>query len=203
MKALLLKDWYTLRKQAWAYLVIVLVWGVVPSGLLNLLAVVYGAMIPYTAMAYDQRSRWDQFARMLPYSDRAVVLSRYALGWISLLIGAAAVALCQGILSCLSVWTGAVSTLSPILLLLALCAGVVLLDINIPLTLRFGSEKARMVSVLITFLLFASVGILKGLDSGSSAGTPLFPALLLTAALAVAATAVSIPLSLKVYRANH
>ncbi len=66
MKALLLKDWYVLRKQAWAYLIIVLVWGAIPSEVLNLLAVVYGAMIPYTAMAYDQRSRWDRFARMLP-----------------------------------------------------------------------------------------------------------------------------------------
>ena len=56
MKALLLKDWYVLRKQAWAYLIIVLVWGAIPSEVLNLLAVVYGAMIPY--------------------SDRTVVLSR-------------------------------------------------------------------------------------------------------------------------------
>ena len=65
MKALLLKDWYVLRKQAWAYLIIVLVWGAIPSEVLNLLAVVYGAMIPYTAMAYDQRSRWDRFARIV------------------------------------------------------------------------------------------------------------------------------------------
>ena len=50
MKALLLKDWYVLRKQAWAYLIIVLVWGAIPSEVLNLLAVVYGAMIPYTAL---------------------------------------------------------------------------------------------------------------------------------------------------------
>ena len=88
MKALLLKDWYVLRKQVWSYLLIVLVWGLIPSLTLNLLAVVYGAMIPYTAMAYDQRSRWDRFTRMLPYSDRTVVLSRYSLGWISLSIGA-------------------------------------------------------------------------------------------------------------------
>ena len=112
MKALLLKDWYVLRKQAWAYLIIVLVWGAIPSEVLNLLAVVYGAMIPYTAMAYDQRSRWDRFARMLPYSDRTVVLSRYALGWVSLLIGTAAVTLCQGIVSCLPVRIEAAAGLS-------------------------------------------------------------------------------------------
>ena len=85
MKALLLKDWYVLRKQAWAYLIIVLVWGAIPSEVLNLLAVVYGAMIPYSAMAYDQRSRWDKFTRMLPYSDQAAVMSRYVLAGYSFL----------------------------------------------------------------------------------------------------------------------
>ena len=193
MKALLLKDWYVLRKQAWAYLIIVLVWGAIPSEVLNLLAVVYGAMIPYTAMAYDQRSRWDRFARMLPYSDRTVVLSRYALGWVSLLIGTAAVTLCQGIVSCLPVRTEAAAGLSPALIYTALCVGTILLSINVPLTLRFGSEKARMVSVLITFLVFASVGFLKGLNAGSPAGAAAFPALLLPAALTIIATAVSIP----------
>ena len=203
MKALLLKDWYVLRKQTWAYLIIVLVWGAIPSEVLNLLAVVYGAMIPYTAMAYDQRSRWDRFARMLPYSDRTVVLSRYALGWVSLLIGTAAVTLCQGIVSCLPVRTEAAAGLSPALIYTALCVGTILLSINVPLTLRFGSEKARMVSVLITFLVFASVGFLKGLDAGSPAGAAAFPALLLPAALTIIATAVSIPLSLKFYRENR
>lgn len=203
MKALLLKDWYVLRKQVWSYLLIVLVWGLIPSLTLNLLAVVYGAMIPYTAMAYDQRSRWDRFTRMLPYSDRTVVLSRYSLGWISLSIGAVAVAICQGVLTCLPLPAKLSANLSPGFVFAALCVGCLLLDLNIPLILRYGTEKARMVSVLITFLVFASVGFLKGLDAGSPAGAAAFPALLLPAALTIIATAVSIPLSLKFYRENR
>lgn len=203
MKALLLKDWYVLRKQVWSYLLIVLVWGLIPSLTLNLLAVVYGAMIPYTAMAYDQRSRWDRFTRMLPYSDRTVVLSRYSLGWISLSIGAVAVAICQGVLTCLPLPAKLSANLSPGFVFAALCVGCLLLDLNIPLILRYSTEKARMVSVLITFLVFASVGFLKGLDAGSPAGAAAFPALLLPAALTIIATAVSIPLSLKFYRENR
>ena len=203
MKALLLKDWYVLRKQLWVWFVLLFIWSIVPTLYLNLMAVVYGAMIPYSVMAYDQRSRWDQFARMLPYSDRTVVLSRYTLGWVSLLIGTAAVTLCQGIVSCLPVRTEAAAGLSPALIYTALCVGTILLSINVPLTLRFGSEKARMVSVLITFLVFASVGFLKGLNAGSPAGAAAFPALLLPAALTIIATAVSILLSLKFYRENR
>ena len=50
-------------------------------------------MIPYSAMAYDQQSRWDTFARMLPYpGQRHVVLSRYVLGWLCTAVGGAAAA---------------------------------------------------------------------------------------------------------------
>lgn len=203
MKALLLKDYYTLGKSLRSLALIVLLWSVIPMAFLNVFAMIYGSMIPYSAMAYDQQSRWNTFARMLPYSDRTVVLSRYALGWISLLIGTAAVTLCQGIVSCLPVRTEAAAGLSPALIYTALCVGTILLSINVPLTLRFGSEKARMVSVLITFLVFASVGFLKGLDAGSPSGAAAFPALLLPAALTIIATAVSIPLSLKFYRENR
>ena len=110
---------------------------------LNLLAVVYGAMIPYTAMAYDQRGRWDRFARMLPYSDRTVVLSRYALGWISLSVGAAAVAMLAKVCSPVSRSVGKAvrQPLPPAIVFAALCVGCLLLDLNIPLILRLRHRK--------------------------------------------------------------
>lgn len=154
MKALLLKDFYVLRKQMWVYAIIVLAWGVVSQAWLNLLAVVYGSMIPYSAMAYDQRSRWDKFTRMLPYSDQAVVMSRYVLGWIFILASVAIVMLSQGILSQLSIPLAFFSALPLRILFVALCIGCLLLALNIPLMLRFGAEKARLVSALTTFLVF-------------------------------------------------
>lgn len=205
MKALLLKDWYVLRKQVWSYLLIVLVWGLIPSLTLNLLAVVYGAMIPYTAMAYDQRSRWDKFARLLPYSDRTVVLSRYALGWISLSVGAFAVAICQGVLTCLPLPAKLSANLSPGFVFAALCVGCLLLDLNIPLILRYGTEKARWVSKLVIILACASTGALGALVNDAKAATATVLPLTLAGmlVLTVIATAVSILLSLKFYRENR
>ena len=152
-------------------------------------------------MAYDQRSRWDSFARMLPYSDRTVVLSRYTLGWISIAVGGVVMLMLQSVLSLFfprfdcPLW----------LPLTALCVGLVLLDINIPLMLRFGTEKARWITFLMTFLICASVGALSGLASDPQpAGAGLLslalPGLL---ALTIIATAVSILLSLKFYRENR
>lgn len=205
MKALLLKDWYVLRKQVWSYLLIVLVWGLIPSLTLNLLAVVYGAMIPYTAMAYDQRSRWDRFTRMLPYSDRTVVLSRYSLGWISLSIGAVAVAICQGVLTCLPLPAKLSANLSPGFVFAALCVGCLLLDLNIPLILRYGTEKARWVSKLVIILACASTGALGALVNDAKAATATVLSLTLAGmlVLTIIATAVSILLSLKFYRENR
>ena len=46
---------------------------------------------------------------------------------------------------------------------------LVLLDINIPLMLRFGTEKARWITFLMTFLICASVGALSGLVNDAKA----------------------------------
>ena len=201
MKALLLKDWYVLRKQAWAYLIIVLVWGAIPSEVLNLLAVVYGAMIPYSAMAYDQQSRWNTFARMLPYREKDIVLSRYVLGWLCTAVGGAAVLVFQNVLSLFSPRFGC----SPWTVLAASCVGLLLLDINVPLMLRYGTEKARWVSKLVIILACASTGALGALvnDAKTVAAAALSLALTGMLALTFIATAVSILLSLKFYRENR
>lgn len=205
MKALLLKDYYTLGKSLRSLALIVLLWSVIPMAFLNVFAMIYGSMIPYSAMAYDQQSRWNTFARMLPYSDRTVVLSRYALGWISLSVGAATVAICQGVLTCLPLPAKLSANLSPGFVFAALCVGCLLLDLNIPLILRYGTEKARWVAILITFLTFASVGALNGLvnDAKTIAAAVLSLTLAGMLVLTIIATAVSILLSLKFYRENR
>ena len=73
MKGLLLKDWYTLIKQMKIMLVLMLVFACVPDYSMDAFAVVYTAMLPVTALAYDERSKWDELAAMLPYSVREIV----------------------------------------------------------------------------------------------------------------------------------
>ena len=180
MKALLLKDYYTLGKSLRSLALIVLLWSVIPMAFLNVFAMIYGSMIPYSAMAYDQQSRWNTFARMLPYREKDIVLSRYVLGWLCTAVGGAAV-------------------------LAASCVGLLLLDINVPLMLRYGTEKARWVSKLVIILACASTGALGALvnDAKTAAAAVLSLALPGLLALTVIATAVSILLSLKFYRENR
>lgn len=129
-------------------------------------------------------------------------MSRYVLGWIFILASAAIVMLSQGILSQLSIPLAFFSALPLRILFVALCIGCLLLALNIPLMLRFGAEKARLVSALTTFLVFASAGALSGLADAESTA-PVMLALPVLAVLAIIATAVSIPLSLKIYREGY
>lgn len=85
MKGLLLKDILTLYKQTKIILLLMVVFACIPGLPTSAFAVFYGAMMPITALAYDERSKWDELAAMMPYTAKAIVGSKYALGL--LLIG--------------------------------------------------------------------------------------------------------------------
>ena len=180
MKALLLKDYYTLGKSLRSLALIVLLWSVIPMAFLNVFAMIYGSMIPYSAMAYDQQSRWNTFARMLPYREKDIVLSRYVLGWLCIAVGGAAVLVFQNVLSLFSPRFGC----SPWTVLAASCVGLLLLDINVPLMLRYGTEKARWVSKLVIILACASTGALGALVNDAKAATATVLSLTLAGMLA-------------------
>ena len=88
-KALLLKDWLVLSRQMKVFLVLIAVFSAVPVLSVSSFAIVYSAMLPYTAMAFDERDKWDRLAAMMPYRESDLVLSKYLLGY----AGLAAVAL--------------------------------------------------------------------------------------------------------------
>ena len=80
MKGLLLKDCFTLVKQMKIFLLIIIVFSLVPGYSMSAFAIVYSALLPMSALAYDERSKWDSLAAMMPYRPRDMVLSKYLLG---------------------------------------------------------------------------------------------------------------------------
>ena len=156
MSALLLKDYYVIFRQMKIFLLLILVFSCIPGTFYSTFAVVYASMLPYTALAYDERSRWDQMAAMMPYSARDVVLSKYLFGWIAVAVSAAATFVLQTILSV--IWLSDVEGPSIPVILLSVCVAVCILDITLPMMFRFGVEKGRLAMFLIIFLVCASAG---------------------------------------------
>ena len=201
MKALLLKDTYVIWKQMKIFLIIILVFSAIPSGFNSAFAVIYAAMMPYTAMAYDERSKWDQMAAMMPYSTRDIVISKYVLGW---LCTAAAALFAMAVQLLQTVLGSPLAAFAPMDNLMGCCASLCVLAITLPLMFRFGVEKGRLMMFLIIFLVCGSAGALSSIavsvdhTAGGLSGP--FAALMAVLPIAAAAlTAVSVPLSMKFY----
>ena len=198
MKALILKDTYVIFRQMKYFLVMILLFSALPSGFNNAFAVIYAAMLPYTALAYDERSKWDQMAAMMPYSTRDIVLGKYAFGW--LCIGAAAVlsALLQAVLS-----LAVNRTFLPGVMALSVLGALCILAITLPLMFRFGVEKGRLAMFLIIFLVCGAAGAIANIAESVEQGTSFAfqgSVLVILLIAAVVLTAVSIPLSQRFYR---
>lgn len=196
MKGLLLKDFYTLGKQAKLFLALTVLFAILP-GSLSACAILYASLLPTTAVAYDERAKWPWLAAMMPYSITSLVMSKYLVGYLT---------------------TGAVTLLACIVrLFYALannqgfpgedlgalfsicCIAFLLTAINLPLLFRFGAEKARLALVFLSALVVC--GCLALQDSFALSGTPQWTALpAVCAAAAVIAQACSIPLSIHFYQ---
>ena len=202
MKALLMKDCYVLWKQMRIFILILLVFCLFNGSFGNLFVVIWASMMPYTAMAYDERSKWNQLAAMMPYSTRDIVLSKYALGW---LLMVCALVLCLVVQTLARIAGSGLDAVAPSGYLLGLLAGILILNITLPLFFRFGVEKGRMWMFLLIILVCGASGALSSVTISVAEGyaSMAFQNSILAAlvALDVVTTAISVPLSMRLCRA--
>ena len=199
MRGLLLKDCYTLLKQLKIMLVILLVWACIPNFAFGPMAVFYAAMLPVTALAYDERSKWDELASMMPYSVRDIVLSKYLLG--VGVVGAATVVSGLAQLLIAAVRGTGLDGTEAIALLLTACLALAMLGIMLPIMFRMGVEKGRIALMLV--ICAVVVGVMAAGDwltaflNGMTSPVLLVPLMFLFSA---AVLAVSVPVSVRLYR---
>lgn len=190
MKGLLLKDLYVLTHQMRLFIGAILILCVVNEQLATF-AILYAAMLPYTALAYDEQSRWNQLAAMTPCRPRDIVLSKYVLGWL-LIAGFAAFSLVMNaILGRLG------SDLHFSVVLSALSLACICLAVLLPVMFRFGVEKGRMTIILVFVVIFTVIGSSSEFNVTALPLMKALPALL--AAAAVVSSAISVPLATKLY----
>jgi len=160
VKGLLMKDYYTLLKQMKLYLVFIAILSLMQNMSLSGLAVVYAAMLPITALAYDERSKWDSLAATMPYSSADVVLSKYVLGYLGIAVSCVLTFVIElGI----AAYRQASFTLEQgIAILLIGCVGAFLLAIISPFMFWLGVERGRIV-----YFVLIAVTVFLGMMAGS------------------------------------
>ena len=89
MKGLLLKDFYTLKSTIKIYAGMIILYRIIGAetgntSLLYTFFVLACAIIPMTAIAYDDRCTWNSYTAVLPVSKTQVALSKYLLGMLCL-----------------------------------------------------------------------------------------------------------------------
>lgn len=194
MKGLLLKDIFTLGKQMRIFLLMVLLFACIPGYNMSAFAIVYSALLPVTALAYDERSKWGSLAATMPYSPLSLVLSKYVLGAIGIVLATVATAVLQRAIRLIPAFSIVVE--EDVSLLLLGCVALILQAIVMPLMFRFGVEKGRL-AFFAVILLAVGVGVWgsSGLTDSSFQPSPL-----LVFTLTLALSAASVWLSSRFYR---
>lgn len=157
MKALLLKDVFVLSKQMKFYLFIIIFFSCAPNNATTMFAVAYAAMLPMTALAYDERSKWPNLAMMMPYSMKSLVLSKYIIGYIGIGVSLVLSIISETIIHIAK--GNPVTTELYLAEVLSVCVGGILLPVIMPLLFRFGVEKGR---IFLFIVMGAMVGIAYG-----------------------------------------
>ncbi len=201
MKGLLIKDWKTLLKQMKVMLAITALLACVPSTYMSAFALFYAAMLPITALAYDERAKWDELAAMMPYTAKAIVGSKYVLG-LTLVLQV----LVLSMLSRLFVHSTPIVSEETMSLLITACLSLILMAIDLPFMFHFGVEKGRLIYILLTcaFVLAGVNYAGKLADMVSSFETAMVTTVpLLLLAAAVIALLLSYLISVQVYRVRR
>ena len=204
MIGLILKDLFTLTRQALMYIVFIAVFSLMPGYNMASFAVIMACMMPMTALAYDERSHWDRLAASMPYTTAQLVLSKYLMGLILMLCSVA-----LGIIALPLQRLVNPDVSLPELLgvsLGALGAGMLIQGVLLPVMFRFGTEKARLFMLVLMGAVFAGIAALgqaqdalrsfmEGMNGGAVAAV--------LAGLAATVYLVSMPLSIRAYRRRN
>lgn len=158
MRALLMKDFFTVMKQLKMYVVMIIFFAAIPQFNMSIsaFAAVYAGMLPFSALAYDEQSKWDQLVMTMPFTRRQIVLSKYVMGYL----------FCGGVVVLMLAFNALYAALqvtvqtSVMELLISATYGPLAMALVLPMMYRMGSEKGRMIIVTAMALVFAVSAVL-------------------------------------------
>ena len=161
MIGLLKKDLYVADRTGRLLLVLALVFSLIPgmASFGTTYAVVMAMTIPLNAVAYDEKSKWDRYAAMLPYKMGQLVWVKYLLSYLFTALAEVILVVCALVRERVSPTPSGVEDLLGFSILLIGVMPIVI-AFALPALYRFGSEKGRLVMLVI---MGVGIGIALGL----------------------------------------
>ena len=201
MKGLLIKDFYAVVTQLKIFIILIIVSALIPGYPMGAFTMVYVALLPINALAWDEQSKWDNLARMMPYSKFDLVFSKYIIGYISIL---SAAVLCTGFAFVYSFFPSSepLNISSVVMFACSGAGGLLLMALNLPLMFRLGVEKGRLLFGIMVGVSCVLIAVANGIiGDGKELFTQIPPSGIIAAVIAalVLINAVSVMLSMKWY----
>ncbi|HIY45208.1 MAG TPA: ABC-2 transporter permease [Candidatus Borkfalkia excrementipullorum] len=148
--------------------------------------------VPLSALAYDEKDNWDKFALASGVTRNQLAVSRYLLGLI--------VFLPMWAVSFILVAAGGMWNIENLSVLLSY-GGIALLTIDaiLPVVLKIGVEKGRLVYILTILIVIALGGVLAFLVEAIGGDSVLYSSVAVLA-LGIAGFFLSIKIACNIYR---
>jgi len=180
-------------------MILMLFFALMPNMFMQGFSVVYGALIPVSVLAYDERSKWNQLAAMMPYTERDMVVSKYLVGLMAVAVSSV-IAIAARMIYIVTGLSASIDDIGKmdipaclISFLAMIGAAIIIMSVNIPLLIKLGAEKGRLAYLVIT-VVFTLVLISVVTNVGE------LPAINLSviAAVMIVLAAVMLPLSMNI-----
>lgn len=198
MKGLIIKDLINLKKQAkvfgflmafYVFLAIAMENAAMFGGIITILF----AILPITALSYDERARWDKYALTMPISRQDLVIGKYLLGGIFM-----------GLAFLIYLMFGLITRMeTPFNVLLISAAlmgvGLVFLAILLPILFKWGVEKGRFLMIAVLAVPTAAIVVTSKLGITPPSERMLHTVAFLSPFIVLIILAGSIFLSVRVY----
>ena len=164
------------------------------------------AMIPLGQMTHDELCHWDRYVQCLPVDKNKIVSSKYAMVIVLSLIATVIIGAVMGIINYRN--NGSINEVI-FMMICSMMIGLSVPCISIPINLKFGTAKGRIIYLIIVGIICGTMPALLLSDSGklSAIMVKLFSnTAVLTAvsfAVLVAMILISWLISIKIYEAKE
>ncbi|MEO4053472.1 ABC-2 transporter permease [Solibacillus sp. CAU 1738] len=174
MQALLIKDFYMLRKQLKSFVLLILFFTflsfLLDQGLFLIsMALIVGTLQVTTAFTFEEMCHWDRYAGALPITKKMIIGSKYAL---SLALTGGSIIFISPVLFLVNLGHNTL-TLQEIfaIVAVAMTVGLVITSVIIPVYIKYGSTKGRSILFAITFFPAFGIGMFTNSSQMPSAET--------------------------------
>lgn len=211
MFGLVIKDFLVMRKNVTYYFGFLVVYGflaacgVFPYSILAGMVAMVGLMLPMSSFAFDDQAKWEKFAAATPAGRKGVVGGKYLFALLGTLSASVLVGVILTVMGLLRIVEAEAWWEPPAVVGACACVTLLMDSVFLPFLLKYGSEKARILSLLVFAAVFGGMALLaflveRGFEFPAipPAALALLPVLLV--AVTAAALWASYAISLGIYK---